>query len=178
MSDNLLEAQKTAKRLYSKIGRVTAKDTPENRAFVENIKQEIHKLGDLLGDFVSLELLSAPALSYHPSEKINDVSLFPGVGVLVIPKEFKNENALNYAAPKLSFQSIVFQVAETYDIDPIELLGESRSQKISRPRQEVMYRIYTELHWSLPRIGNALKRDHTTILHGIRTHKKLLEDII
>jgi chromosomal replication initiator protein len=40
-------------------------------------------------------------------------------------------------------------------------------------RQEAMYRLRTEKNLSLSAIGRELgKRDHTTVIHGIKQHKK------
>jgi hypothetical protein len=56
------------------------------------------------------------------------------------------------------------------NITPAGLDSESRYPSLVRPRQLAMYRIRTELGWSLPRIGKFFgNRDHTTVLHAVRS---------
>lgn len=49
-----------------------------------------------------------------------------------------------------------------------ELDGRSRSGSIARIRQIAFYLCRTRTAQSLPEIGRAFKRDHSTILHGVR----------
>lgn len=52
--------------------------------------------------------------------------------------------------------------------------GSCRLAHFVRARQELMYRLYDELHWSYPEIGRRLGgRDHTTALLGVRKHASL-----
>ncbi len=67
----------------------------------------------------------------------------------------------------LSPQRVVSAVARHYNLSEEELIGRSRRQAVSRPRQLAMYLIREETGTSLPQIGELLGgRDHTTILHG------------
>ncbi len=80
------------------------------------------------------------------------------------------EEALAYLAPaqgKLSFEGILNSAADFFGVSAAELTGRNRSAKISLPRQVVMYVMREELGASLPQIGLALDRDHTTVMHGI-----------
>ena len=67
---------------------------------------------------------------------------------------------------------IVRQTAAKHRLTVAQLLGPCRERKYVRPRQEAMYRVFTECkHVSLPETGRLLGgRDHTTVLHGIRRH--------
>jgi chromosomal replication initiation ATPase DnaA len=52
----------------------------------------------------------------------------------------------------------------------------ARARAISHPRQEAMWRMKQAGKWSLPQIGQFLgKRDHTTVLAGVRAHQKRLD---
>ncbi len=55
-----------------------------------------------------------------------------------------------------------------------DMIGESRVHKIVLARQEAMYEIRRRFPlYSLPRIGRLFgDRDHTTALHGIKTHAR------
>jgi hypothetical protein len=55
-----------------------------------------------------------------------------------------------------------------FDIDPIDLDSSRRTLKLVYPRQLVMYLAKKKTGKSLPEIGRRLKRDHTTVLHGVR----------
>jgi chromosomal replication initiator protein len=80
------------------------------------------------------------------------------------------EEALAYLAPaqgKLTPETILNSAAEYFGVPVVELTGRNRSAKIAWPRQIVMYVMREELGASLPQIGHALGRDHTTVMHGI-----------
>ena len=62
---------------------------------------------------------------------------------------------------------IVARVALIYGLSVDELRGKGREIRVSHPRQEAMLMMH-EAGYSMPRIGRFFKRDHTTILHGIR----------
>lgn len=58
---------------------------------------------------------------------------------------------------------------------PVEvLLSQSRKRAIARPRQIAMYLADKLTNSSLPRIGKAFDRDHSTVVHAIKATKNLL----
>lgn len=76
---------------------------------------------------------------------------------------------------EITVDLIIDIVADHYNISSSDILSSKRSRNISYPRQICMYlcREYTSV--SLDEIGSKMgKRDHTTILHGI---KKITEDL-
>ncbi|GEM_PF-3658996 len=72
--------------------------------------------------------------------------------------------------PALSIGHIIHQVAKFYGIDPVLMTSPRRARVLARPRQVAMW-LCAELlpEASLPTIAARLKRDHTTVLYGIRT---------
>jgi len=67
-------------------------------------------------------------------------------------------------------------VAEHYGLDPAEMNSPCRERRVARPRQVVMWLARRRTERTLHEIGDALgRRDHTTILHGIRTIERLIE---
>ena len=60
-------------------------------------------------------------------------------------------------------------------VSMLELLGERRARAIARPRQVAMWLASKTTMASLPKIGRIMRRDHTTILHGIRVIEKMRE---
>lgn len=74
----------------------------------------------------------------------------------------------------LTPSEIVEEVARYYSLGADSLRGRSRSKEIARSRQVAMYLAREETQASLPQIGEALDRDHTTVLYG---HEKISHQI-
>lgn len=70
---------------------------------------------------------------------------------------------------KLTIEEIQRKVSEHYDIRLSDMLGPKRVRTLARPRQVAMWLCKQHTSRSLPEIGRKFgKRDHTTIMHGIR----------
>ena len=63
-------------------------------------------------------------------------------------------------------EDVISAVAGYYSITPEELTGRRRNREIIIPRQIAMYLCREVAEVSFPRIGDAFKRDHSTIQHG------------
>ncbi len=74
----------------------------------------------------------------------------------------------------VSVEMIQQVVAEHYKITINDLKSKKRTQNIALPRQIAMYLIRKLTRHSLPEIGNAFGKDHTTVMHS---YKKIEEDI-
>jgi len=72
------------------------------------------------------------------------------------------------AARGIDVPLIVKRVAEAFDISEKDLLGPSRLRRVLIPRQVAMYLARQACGLSLPRVGAAFGRDHTTVLHAVR----------
>ncbi len=57
---------------------------------------------------------------------------------------------------------------EMWQVDLAELLSPCRKSRVVAVRQTAMAVLYHEFGMSLVEIGDALDRDHTTVLHGVR----------
>lgn len=75
----------------------------------------------------------------------------------------------------VSWRTIVMRVARRHGVSSADILSHQRSQPIVRARQEAIYHVAIETGMTLPMIGRKFGRDHTTILHSFRTHKKRLK---
>jgi len=83
-------------------------------------------------------------------------------------------DVLRVSDRKVTVEEIQRRVSEHYNIRLSELIGPTRVRTIARPRQIAMYLCKTLTSRSLPEIGRRFgKRDHTTILHGV----KRIEDL-
>ena len=72
-------------------------------------------------------------------------------------------------APAVSVREVIIAVCERFKISPQNLLGRGRQREFSKPRHMVCLLAYELTYQSLLEIGKAMDRDHTTILHGVRT---------
>ena len=66
-------------------------------------------------------------------------------------------------------------VAAHFAISPLELVSRRRARRIARPRQIAMYLARELTPQSLPAIGRAFRRDHTTVMHACRVIERELE---
>jgi len=64
---------------------------------------------------------------------------------------------------------VLDEVAAAAGVSVADILGPSRRARVVAARQAVMAVLHRR-GWSSPRIGRALRRDHSTVLHGIRAH--------
>ena len=67
---------------------------------------------------------------------------------------------------RLTCEDVISAVANYYTISVEDIMGARRNREITVPRQVAMYLCRTLADVSFPRIGDAFKRDHSTIQHG------------
>lgn len=63
------------------------------------------------------------------------------------------------------------EVAAATGVTVEALRGPRRIAEVAQPRQALMHRAHAAGR-GLSQIGRWLRRDHTTVLHGIRAHEK------
>ena len=66
-------------------------------------------------------------------------------------------------------RSIADAVVAQYGLTLAEMRGPSQRPAISHPRQHVMAAL-REAGYSMAQIGSFLRRDHSTVVHGLRSH--------
>lgn len=66
----------------------------------------------------------------------------------------------------LSIHNIQEEVARYYKISLDDLIGKKRTKTIAEPRQIAMYLARELTNSSLPKIGSAFGKDHSTVLHA------------
>ena len=78
---------------------------------------------------------------------------------------------------KVSIDLIQSTVCKFYKISKNEMLSSRRSRYLVRPRQTAIYLTKILTSKSLPEIGREFSnRDHTTIIHSVKTIEKLKKD--
>jgi len=84
------------------------------------------------------------------------------------------KDLLNFSENKVSIDLIQSIVCKYFKISKNEMLSSRRSRYLVRPRQTAIYLTKILTSKSLPEIGREFSnRDHTTIIHSVRTIEKL-----
>lgn len=86
------------------------------------------------------------------------------------------------AAQKAQFDQFVapwkkraLAICEKHGVEWADIMKQNRVAKIVRARQEICWDMVVNLKMSFYGVGIKLNRDHTTVLHAVERHKKLLE---
>jgi len=86
------------------------------------------------------------------------------------------KDLLNIAENKVTIDLIQTTVCKFFKISKNEMLSSRRSRYLVRPRQTAIYLSKVLTSKSLPEIGREFSnRDHTTIIHSVKTIEKIKE---
>ena len=86
------------------------------------------------------------------------------------------KDLLNLTENNVTIDSIQTIVCKFFKISKNEMLSSRRSRYLVRPRQTAIYLTKILTTKSLPEIGREFSnRDHTTIIHSVKTIEKLKE---
>ncbi len=87
------------------------------------------------------------------------------------------KDLLNLAENKVTIDLIQTLVCKFFKISKNEMLSSRRSRYLVRPRQTAIYLTKILTSKSLPEIGREFSnRDHTTVIHSVKTIEKLKEN--
>jgi len=87
------------------------------------------------------------------------------------------KDLLNLSENKVTIESIQTIVCKFFKISKNEMLSPRRSRYLVRPRQTAIYLAKNLTSKSLPEIGRAFSnRDHTTVIHSVKTIDKLRKE--
>ena len=87
------------------------------------------------------------------------------------------KDLLNLSENKVTIDVIQTIVCRFFKISKNEMLSARRSRYLVRPRQTAIYLSKMLTSKSLPEIGRAFSnRDHTTVIHSVKTIEKLRKD--
>ena len=87
------------------------------------------------------------------------------------------KDLLNLAENKVTIDLIQTIVCKFFKISKNEMLSSRRSRYLVRPRQTAIYLTKILTSKSLPEIGREFSnRDHTTVIHSVKTIEKLKEN--
>ena len=83
---------------------------------------------------------------------------------------------LRMSQRQVTLDDIQMACAQYFDLSMADLKPKRRLRNIARPRQVAMYLAKTMTSHSLPQIGRAIgDRDHTTVMHAVKTIEELCE---
>jgi len=68
-------------------------------------------------------------------------------------------------------REILLEVCAEFDVSLFDILSPRRDAPTTRARMKAYYRLKNETTWSLPQIGRLMRKDHTSVLHGVRRFK-------
>lgn len=74
------------------------------------------------------------------------------------------------------FRAAVVEVSSTTRVPPAAILSDTRVARVVRARDAVVA-LLRRAGWSSPRIGRALRRDHTSVLAAARRHAARLQEM-
>jgi len=87
------------------------------------------------------------------------------------------KDLLNLSENKVTVDLIQSSVCKFFKISKNEMLSSRRSRYLVRPRQSAIYLTKMLTSKSLPEIGREFSnRDHTTIIHSVKTIEKLIKE--
>ena len=76
----------------------------------------------------------------------------------------------------LSPEKIAEETASHFGMKPSDLLGKSQTKECAYPRQIIMFLCREKLKLPFQKIGEIFKRDHSTVMSGIKQIQKRIEE--
>ena len=135
-----------------------------------NIPEEIQKFICLEITSSIRELVGALNRVVSFSKIYNKIPSLPETKIIL-------KDLLNLSENKVTIDLIQTNVCEFFKISKNEMLSSRRSRYLVRPRQTAIYLAKLLTSKSLPEIGRAFSnRDHTTVIHSVKTIEKLKKE--
>lgn len=94
--------------------------------------------------------------------------------VIVRQREVIRQFADESEVPLPRMNDVIMVIAEYYNVTKAMMIGSQRTHAITTPRF-LAYYLCRKLGYSLPSIGRACNKDHTSVLHGAQRITERLE---
>ena len=166
-------------------GLVVDIDVPNFDLKVKIIKKKIEEIQNQFKENINL---SDEVINYIASESKTNIRELIGVLNRVIAFSRVHNKILNISDCKNILKDVFNQirvitvdkiqntVSNYFNIALSEMLSQRRSRPLARPRQIAMYLAKKMTSRSLPEIGRRFaNRDHTTVIHAVKTITRLSE---
>ena len=165
----VVDIQKPDFELRKKI--VENKTEQLNKIFSEEVK-----ISKEIKDYISTEISTSVREIVGAINRIISFSRIYNKVPNLIETKVVLKDLLNLAENKVTIDLIQTLVCKFYKISKNEMLSSRRSRYLARPRQIAIYLTKILTSKSLPEIGREFSnRDHTTIIHSVKTVEKLKE---
>ena len=152
--------------------KIVEKKTDElNNLYTDNIK-----ISKEIQDFISSEITSSIRELVGAINRIVSFSRIYNKIPNISETKVVLKDLLNLGENKVTIDLIQTIVCKFFKISKNEMLSSRRSRYLVRPRQTAIYLTKLLTSKSLPEIGREFSnRDHTTIIHSVKTIEKLKE---
>ena len=143
---------------------------------LKNFYTEEIKLSDDIQDFISTEITASIREIIGAVNRIISFSRVYKKMPNLSETKVILKDLLNLTENKVTIDLIQTLVCKFFKISKNEMLSSRRSRYLVRPRQTAIYLTKILTSKSLPEIGREFSnRDHTTIIHSVKTIEKLKE---
>ena len=165
----VVDIQKPDYELRKKI--VESKTNELNNLYPEGIK-----ISKEIEDFISKEITTSIRELVGAVNRIISFSRIYNKIPNLAETKVVLKDLLNLSENKVTIDLIQTIVCKFFKISKNEMLSSRRSRYLVRPRQTAIYLTKILTSKSLPEIGREFSnRDHTTIIHSVKTIEKLKE---
>ena len=182
-----MKLDRVQERIKSRLagGLVVDIDTPDLELKIKIIKRKISEIESQFKETINL---NEEVINYLASECKTNVRDLIGILNRVIAFSRVNNKDLNIADCKNILKDVFSQirvitvdkiqntVSNYFNIPLSDMLSQRRSRPLARPRQIAMFLSKKMTSRSLPEIGRRFaNRDHTTVIHAVKTITRLSE---
>ena len=134
------------------------------------------KISEEIQEFISREIVSSVRELVGALNRVVSFSRIYNKNPNLSETKIILKDLLNLSENKVTIDLIQTLVCKFFKISKNEMLSSRRSRYLVRPRQTAIYLTKLLTSKSLPEIGREFSnRDHTTIIHSVRTIEKLKE---
>ncbi len=182
-----MKLERVQDRIKSRLsgGLVVDIETPDLELKTKIIKKKIEEIESQFKEKINLD---DEVINFIASESKTNIRELIGVLNRVIAFSRVNNKELTISDCKKILKDVFSQikvitvdkiqnvVSNYYNIALSEMLSQRRSRPLARPRQIAMYLAKKLTTRSLPEIGRRFaNRDHTTVIHAVKTISRLSE---
>ena len=145
-------------------------------AELNNIYSDQIKISKEIQEFISTDITTSTREIIGAINRIVSFSRIYNKSPNLAEAKVTLKDLLNLSENKVTIDLIQTIVCKYFKISKNEMLSSRRSRYLVRPRQTAIYLTKILTSKSLPEIGREFSnRDHTTIIHSVKTIEKLKE---
>ena len=182
-----MKLDRVQERIKSRLagGLIVDIDTPDLELKIKIIKKKIEEIQNQFKENINL---NDEVTNYIASESKTNIRELIGILNRVIAFSRVHNKILNISDCKNILKDVFNQikvitvdkiqntVSNYFNISLSEMLSQRRSRPLARPRQIAMFLAKKMTSRSLPEIGRRFaNRDHTTVIHAVKTITRLSE---